>query len=80
MLAEDFAAERGGEDGGAVGAAVHIRFDGLIVAHDNRDFGVMIAALGTIVEVGAAADDDFVVGDEELGSVSCVSLIEGELL
>lgn len=66
VLAEDVPAQGGGEGGGGERLAGHLALDRGGILDDDGDLGVVGAQLGAVVEVGGAADDEAVVGDEEL--------------
>lgn len=67
MFTEELPTERSCVFGCLVGLAGHEGVDwGGVLNHDG-DFGIVVAELGTIVQVRAAADNNAVVGDEEFG-------------
>lgn len=67
VLAVEEAAEGGGKLGSCVRAAIHISSDRRRVLDDDGNFGVVVAELRAVVEVGRTADDQLVVSDEDLG-------------
>lgn len=72
--AEMFAPEDAAEGGGVVARhelfAVHFGGQGCGIFHHDREFGVVEAKLGAVVNVAAAADGDSVVSDQELFNIS----------
>lgn len=70
VLAEEVAAEGGGEARRAVRTAVHGAVDQVLLVvllDDDGDFRVVRAELRAVVEVRRAADHEPVVGDQDLG-------------
>lgn len=66
MFAEQLAAERCCEAAGHPGLTVHVGLKGSEVFDDDGDFGIVVAKLGAVVEIGRAADDHTVVSNHYL--------------
>ena len=66
MFAEQLAAERCCEAAGRPGLTVHVGLKGSEVFNDDGNFGIVVAKLGAVVEIGRAADDYAVVGNHYL--------------
>lgn len=69
VFAEELATERGGEAAGHPGLTVHGGLEGGEVLDDDGDFGIVVAELRAVVEVGGAADDHAIVGDHHLFAI-----------
>jgi hypothetical protein len=65
VFTEELTSERGCVFGGAVRLTGHERVDRGGVFDHYGDFRVVVAELGPVVQVRAAADHNAVVGDEE---------------
>jgi hypothetical protein len=65
VFTEELTSERGSVFGGAVRLAGHEGVDGGGVFDHDGDFGIVVAELGAVVQVRAAADHNAIVGDEE---------------